>query len=200
MKRILLAIALGLAFSIPVMANGNDNDDEGNNHSNRNHNRNTNRNNNDNNNTNRNTNSNSQGQIQLQGQKQQQQQLQAQGQGQSQSTKNSNNAAQSTNVEMNTPRQAVPAGGVSAAGTTATCRIAGGVSVGAVWGGFGASGSVLDETCQAIEVAKALIWAGSNTGDSEMIKLGNHILMETAKGLVKPTPYVVPSEDVSYTQ
>ena len=161
MKTLLSITLLIFALSGIAYANHNDDghDDNGRGNPNNNHNRNTNRNNQ------------SQGQVQIQGQ------------GQAQSTQNSNNAAQSTVVEMNTPRQAVPAGAVSAAGTTANCRVAGGVSVGAVWGGFGVSGSVLDENCAKIDLAKALIWAGMYTGDQILVDHGKALLMDALAAL-----------------
>lgn len=127
-------------------------------------------------NTNINTNRNEQGQAQSQ------KQGQAQGQGQSQSLglklNNGQTIAPAQSVVIESPRQAVPAAGVSAAGTTATCRVAGGASVGAVWGGFSFSGSVIDENCEAIELAKAAIWAGASTGDLSLIQGGTQILTD----------------------
>jgi hypothetical protein len=184
MKRTLMALAIGLCMTT-AYANGNETDCSiGAIGSNSCGNSVENRNNRDSFNTTNTGDTN----ITSQGGNASQEQGQRQGQRQSQGN--------SQSVTLNTPRQAVPAAGVSAAGTTAVCRIAGGVSVGAVWGGFGVSGSVLDETCQSIEIAKALIWAGSNTGNVEMIQLGNHILLEVAKGLVKP---VVASTPMSHS-
>ena len=140
----------------PSAANSNNN----NSNNNRNSNRNTNR----NNNTNTNVGVNVQGQ----------------------SVNNKQTIAPSQEVRIENPRQAVSAAGVSAAGTTATCRIAGGASVGAVWGGFSFSGSVVDENCVALEIAKAAIWAGSNTGDADLVQIGTHIIREQAKALVGP--------------
>ena len=133
-----------------------------------------------------------QSQDQDQRQRQTQRQDQRQGQSQSgvnvqgQSVNNGQTIAPSQSVTVTAPRQAVSPGAVSAAGTTATCRVAGGMSVGAVWGGFGFSGSVVDENCVALEIAKAAIWAGTSAGDEDLTKMGLHIIREQAKSLVKP--------------
>lgn len=148
----------------------------------------------------------SQDQDQRQRQRQSQDQRQQQGQSQSgvnvqgQSVNNGQTIAPSQSVTVTAPRQAVSPAGVSAAGTTANCRIAGGASVGAVWGGFSFSGSVVDENCVALEIAKAAIWAGSATDDKDMMEMGKHIIREQARALVKPERMEARNPDETYNQ
>lgn len=116
-------------------------------------------------NTNTNLNSNTnvlgQSQGQAQGQKQGQAQLQgqAQGQGQSQSATASNSGnAQSTTVTINEAeqkRQAASGPGIGSS-PSATCRVAGGISIGLPGGNGGVFGSIEDERCADMERGRHL--------------------------------------------
>lgn len=71
-------------------------------------------------------------------------------------------------LTLSTPKQAASPGSVNASGTTANCRIAGGLSFSGPFGGGSIAGSVLDETCEGIELAKANQYVG-NTDEAKAI-------------------------------
>ena len=130
-------------------------------------------------NTNTNLNSNKNEQGQAQGQSQKQGQVQLQGQGQSQGNTNTITDKNKQTVVVEGDKQVKQAPGVGAAsamGTTALCRIAGGISLSVPGAAGSIAGSIEDENCAAIEAAKAAINAGYAMGDVSLMERGKQVI------------------------